>query len=68
MLLTIQHLDKLAAARLCFVDQGMLPHEIGALSSTREASTSQVIDHQPEEPDNEAIDIPHVESHTHLPM
>lgn len=66
MLLTIQRLDKLAIARAFFVEQGMLPHDIEAPSSTPEAPTSQDIDHQ--EADDEAVDIAHIESHMHLPI
>lgn len=66
MLLTIQRLDKLAAARVIFVDQGMLPHDIGAPSSTQEASANRDTDHR--EADGEAVDIAHVESRMHLPM
>lgn len=66
MLLTIQRLDKLAAAQVSFVEQGMLPNDIEASLSAPEASTNQAIDHQ--EPDTDAIDIVRVESHTHLPM
>ena len=66
MLLTIQCLDKLAAARVSFVEHGMLPPEHPSVSlSAPEVPENKVADDEGLE--DEAIDMERVESFMHLP-
>ena len=66
MLLTIQRLDKLAAARVSFVEHGMLPPEHPSVSlSAPEVPENKVADDEGLE--DEAINMERVESFMHLP-
>ncbi|KAN0081518.1 hypothetical protein V8E55_009142 [Tylopilus felleus] len=67
MLLTIQHLDKLAVARVIFIEHGMLPQDLGATRSMQEADHDTNLGSGTQETDDEAIDTERAESYMHLP-
>lgn len=67
MLLIIQRLDKLAVARVIFIEHGMLPQDLDATQSMQEADHDTNLGSGTQETDDEAIDMECAESYMHLP-
>lgn len=65
MLLTIQRLDKLAAARVSFVEHGILPPEHLPPPLAPEAPDNKAS--KDDGPEDEVVDMERVESFMHLP-